>query len=389
MERSTNKRLYLDYNATSPLANSVRELMAQGDFPFGNPSSLHATGKKAFSFLRKAESGILSLFSLQNEYAVLFHSGATEGINTFIKGIAETVKNDGSVLHFFSSPTDHPAVHTMREYIQHYGHKAFSLQVDHLGQIDQKYLHELLKQVSPAPVLLNYTWVNNETGVINQLEYLSQLKKEFKNLIIHVDAVQAPGKVGSWAILNQDVDVYTFSGHKFGALKGCGFSLYRKNLLFSPLIHGGGQQMGLRSGTVNVFGAYSQFIALQELSDTFNAEAMKKGIDYLRDAIKSMLGSHGFIVADGGDLALNVVSFVIKGKKSDLMLAACDMAGIEVSAGSACSAGILLPNRTLMAIGLSAEDSQSYLRLSFGIDLNLELAHEVATRLSLVLQRFL
>lgn len=389
MEKLISNRFYLDYNATSPLANSVRELLAKGDFPFGNPSSIHSTGKKAFSYLRKAELGILDLFSCAQDYAVLFHSGATEGINTFIKGVAETFRDQGQIVHFFSSPTDHPAVHSLIEYLQHNGHKAYSLQIDSLGQLDWNYLEGRLEQFSSEPVVLNYTWVNNETGVVNSLEHLVTLKQRYPNVIIHVDAVQSPGKVRDWQTLCPAADVYTFSGHKFGALKGCGFSLYKRQLQFSPLLHGGGQQLGMRSGTINVLGAYTQYIALQELVTLFNSDEMEKGIIYTRDALRSLLGDKGELIADGGNTALNTVSFIIHGKKADILLAACDMGGIELSAGSACSAGVLHPNRVLMAMGLSAEASQSYLRLSYGPDLTVDLAREVVTKLSTILQRFL
>ena len=389
MEKSTNKRMYLDYNATSPLANSVVELMVKGDFPFGNPSSLHSSGKLAYSYLRKAEQGILKLFSLSDEHAVLFHSGATEGINTFIKGCADTIEQGNNHLHFIAAATDHPAVYSMRDVLRDSGHHVHTISINQLGHFNFAELTSLLKAVAPAPVLLNYTWVNNETGVVNHLVNLDTLKERFPNLVIHVDGVQAPGKIRDWDRFPLSVDVFTFSGHKFGALKGTGFSIYKKSLRFSPLLHGGGQQLGMRSGTINVLGAYAQYLALEELKIRFNSDKAEEAILALRLGIKKFLGNRGHLIADGGDLALNILSFIVYGKRSDILLAACDMAGLEVSAGSACSAGAILPNRVLMAHGISADDSQSYLRLSFAPDLDIHYALEVKARLEKVLSRFL
>ncbi len=317
MEKLTNKRLYLDYNATSPLASSVVELMVKGDFPFGNPSSLHSSGKKALSFLRQAEQGILKLFACEQDCAVLFHSGATEGINTFIRGIAETLQSRQPQVGFASFVTDHPAVHSIHRHFEQHNISLLLGRVDPLGQYDLLELESFLHAQSGAAVLLNYTWVNNETGVVNDLSKLEALKKKFPNLIVHVDAVQAVGKVRNWWQLSKCADVYTFSGHKFGALKGTGFSIYRKNLQFAPLLLGGGQQSGFRSGTINVLGAYGQYLALIELKNKFDADQLEQSTDYLRSELRSFLHTKGKLVADGAPIALNTISFLIHGKKQN------------------------------------------------------------------------
>ncbi len=387
MEKSTS-RFYFDYNATSPLADSVRKFLSEGDFLYANPSSVHTSGKKAYGAYKLASSELMSSFGLSDSHRIMFHSGATEGVNTLIKGFADYARRDGKVVHFFYSPTDHPCVFNLKESLQLFGHKVYPIDVDENGDFDEKVLIERIKSLGDVPVLLNYTVVNNETGVVWNLDRAVRIKQQ-TGCYVNVDCAQSPGKIRNWDILSPHLDCYTLSGHKFGALKGVGLSFIRNDFEFTPLIVGGGQQDGMRSGTVNVLGVMSMHLAIRELKEKFAPDDMEQGLKYIHDALKELLGDNGRIVAEGMVKNLNTISLIVKERKSDVMLAAFDIAGIEISAGSACSAGVLAPSRVLMSMGMDESEAKSFLRFSFGFDLNLDLAKEYVEKISPVLERFL
>ncbi|MCK5882555.1 MAG: aminotransferase class V-fold PLP-dependent enzyme [Bacteriovoracaceae bacterium] len=387
MEKSIS-RFYFDYNATSPLAGSVRKFLAEGDFLYSNPSSAHTSGKKAYGAYKLASTELMKAFNLSDGHRIMMHSGATEGINTLIKGFAASQKRDGNIIHFFYSPTDHPCVFNLKESLQLVGHKVYPIDIDGNGNFDENVLIERMKSLGDVPILLNYTSVNNETGVVWDLERVARVKKQ-TGCYVHVDCAQAPGKIRGWDKLNTHLDCYTYSGHKFGALKGVGFSFIKKEFQFSPLIIGGGQQDGMRSGTVNVLGVMSMHLAIRELKENFSPDDMEQGLKYIHDALQELFGDKGYIVADKMTKNLNTISLIIKNNKSDVMLAAFDIAGIELSAGSACSAGILSPSRVLMSMGVDENDAKSFIRLSFGPDLSLELAKDYVISLTPIFERFL
>ncbi len=368
MERSISNRFYFDYNATSPLAKRVNDYLRSGDFLFGNPASLHATGKKSRKQINDTIEYLSKLFNLKADtHKLFFHSGASEGINSIFKGLAFKFFKANKQVSFFFSTVDHACVIQMKEDLESLGHKVLFFPVDKNGLFDQIELtKDILKEISEGrESFLNYTVINNETGVIWPLQWAEEIKKQ-TNAFIHVDAVQLIGKMLNWDMLSPELDAYTFSGHKFGALKGIGFSFINKDIDFSPLIVGGNQQGGLRAGTENALGIHSIKLALHDMLEHFNATDLGLAKDEIEQGLVEFLGDKGEVVARAAPFRnLNTIFLIIYGQKAETLSAKFDMIGIELSTGSACSSGIIKENRVLMAMGYSYENSRASIRLSF------------------------
>lgn len=368
MEKSISNRFYFDYNATSPLAKKVTDFLHSGDFLFGNPASQHQSGKKSKKLINESIEYLHDLFSLSsNHFKLFFHSGASEGINTIFKGIAlKNFKAKKSVSFFFSE-VDHACVVQLKDDLETLGHKVFFFSVDKNGIFDrEKLINSIVKESSEGhETFVNYTYVNNETGVVWPLSWALEIKNR-TNAFIHVDAVQVVGKIPNWNELDLSLDAYTFSGHKFGAIKGIGFTFLKKEITFPALIVGGTQQDGLRAGTENAMGVYSLKLSLMEMKERFNSQTLFEAKTEIENSLVEFIGTRGEIVArDNTNRNLNTIFLILHGQKAESLSIKFDMAGIELSTGSACSSGVIKENRILMAMGYSGVDSKSALRFSF------------------------
>jgi cysteine desulfurase len=341
-------RIYFDYNATSPLAPSVTRWLAEGDFFWGNPASQHSTGKYARARLDDVVESLQQTF--QTNHRLFFHSGATEGINTFAQGFP------GESVLFAYSPLDHSAVLTQAQRLREHGHMTLALPVDQQGQLRFDEAVEALRVAqklhAPTHTLLNWTWVHNETGVVWPLTEAVRVKAA-TGCIVHVDAAQAPGKIANWRSLASELDMYSFSSHKFGALKGTGWSFIHPDLALKPLLLGGGQQHGLRSGTENVMAAWSVKLALEELVHSYHAGEAQDLMREVRRELDGWLRGRGErVCAHAPRLNSNTALFVLYAMPADLSLPLFDLAGLELSAGSACGSGTARPSHVLQALGL-------------------------------------
>jgi cysteine desulfurase len=368
LERSISNRFYFDFNATSPLSKRVTDYLHSGDFLFGNPASMHSSGKKSKKFINETIDYLYEVFNLKNDtHKLFFHSGASEGINSIFKGHALKFFKEQKKVSFFFSEVDHACVVQLKEDLEIFGHKVYFFPVDKNGLFDQpKLIKNILKETSEGrESYLNYTYVNNETGVVWPLDWAEEIKKE-TSAFIHVDAVQIVGKIPNWEMLSSSLDAYTFSGHKFGALKGIGFSFINKSTEFSPLIVGGTQQDGLRAGTENALGVYTIKLALHDMKEMFKPHDLGSAKNEIENSLVQFLGKKGEVVArNSPHRNLNTIFLVLHGQKAETLSAKFDMMGIDISTGSACSSGIIKENRILMAMGYSFEDSRSCIRFSF------------------------
>lgn len=359
---------YLDYNSTAPLCLSVREKISKQLYPDGNPSSIHSDGKRALKMINKITRRLFDTFSLSShDFFILYHSGATEGVNTILR-------NRDCV---FYTPCDHPCVTKFLASQK----KAKHMDVNAKGKIEN--LKQMIDQFKisndVSDLWINITWMNNETGVVEDIFEVIKLKKEF-GFKIHVDAVQTVGKIPGWNKLSSDVDAYTYSGHKFGALKGIGFSFVKNNVEIRPLLLGGSQQRNLRSGTLNSHGIFSLMDALLELDCAANENlAMLQ----LKNEIIQLIKSFSMTVIEND--SYNTICFIHPHLKSDELLIHFDLHGLCVSSGSACSSGSLEPSKVLEAMAFG-ELARNSIRISLGRE-NLQQAQKIKERLNVVLTK--
>lgn len=378
--------IYLDYNATSPLALPVINWLSEGDFSFANPASVHKSGKKAKRALSDARESLYSLFKISSrDYQIIFHSGATEGINSLVLqwGLERSI--EGKTGDFFAFSTDHSCVRKQVKRLEELKQNTFLLEPLN-DDFELEKLREKLQKSRDG--FLNWTWSNNETGEVYPLEWIKELNVE--NFFIHVDAVQVPGKVESWNKLIPEVDAYTFSGHKFGSLKGIGFTIIKQSSLMSPLLLGGGQQKDLRSGTENPMGVQSVCLALRFLAENYDHAKQKEAKDFVELEIQKILSDRGEIVrADAPYRNGNTICFLLKKYRADVVMTAFDLEGFEVSSGSACGAGTVQPNPALIGLGYSEDYSKNSIRLSFSPYFKLEDAKLFTSSFLPILKRFL
>lgn len=382
--RSINNRYYFDYNATSPLAESVKDWLAKGDFPFANPASIHHSGKTARRHLNEVREFLFSSFNLkESNFDLFFHSGATEGIGNLIRGYFERHEKAS----FVYIATDHSCVFEHGKYLASKGITVLELQVDQDGQILSESLEKLYNL--KGPIFLNWTWVNNETGVVLPLQQVDAIKTRLTDCFVHVDSVQAPGKVSNWNQCHESLDAYTYSSHKFGSLKGVGFTFLRLSSDVAPVIVGGGQQGGRRSGTENSYGVYSIMLALKELIATYDSVRSEQSLSLIKESILSALADGGELVAAAAPFRnSNTLYVVFNHVKSDITSVAFDLAGIDVSTGSACSSGAIVPSRVLLRMGYDEIRAKSAIRFSFAPNITKTQAQEYAQKICEVVKRF-
>lgn len=369
-------RIYLDTNATSPLAPAVKSWLVEGDFIFANPASQHSSGKKSAFALDEVRDFLFELYSLNpKDFDLYFHSGATEAVNTFALS--------GSKLAdalFVYAPTDHACV---REQHSRYSQTCL-LQVDSEGDLLlEESIAEIKKQKSKN-IFLNFTWVHNETGVVWPLSLAEKLK-EATGAIVHVDAPQSIAKVKDWTTLSSLLDMYSFSSHKCGAFKNHGWSFVRKKSL-TPVMLGGGQQ-ALRSGTENTMAAMGLKLALEEIKDKWSYLNSETLINEIRSFLDSSLKNVGARVSSQAErLNTNTILFYFLSQPSDQTLPLFDMAGLELSSGAACSSGAAKESHVLKALGIE-KCAKNALRLSLNWDFSSQDWEILRPRLSQVIEK--
>jgi cysteine desulfurase len=252
------------------------------------------------------------------------------------------------------------------------------------GSIDIDALKSDLQVHAQKTCLMNVTWVNNETGIVQNLQSILDTIKG-KIVVLHVDGAQAIGKIPQWNELLPEVDAYTFSGHKFGALTGIGMTIFKEPGEFHALIVGGGQQNGLRGGTENVWGIASLRLALESTAKNLPllSHAAK---DIIENKLTQALADQIIIVGQHSPRNVNTINVIFKKAPSDSALIHFDLAGMDVSAGSACSSGRLKASHVLVAMGLQAWKSHG-LRFSFSPQMSIEAAQKYATEIISVFQK--
>lgn len=350
--------IYLDYAATSPMRREVREAMRPYlDGRFGNPSSIHRWGREARASLEDARDRLASVLGVETS-EVVFTRGGTESDNLAILGRSREQAGRSVVC----SAIEHKAVLGAAQAGEREGNPLRILACDGTGRIDPAALDEMLPG---RPSIVSVMWVNNEIGVVQPVRELAERCAE-AGVAFHTDAVQALGKVPV-RLDEVPVALASVSAHKIGGPKGVGALVVRRGTRLVPLVHGGGQERGLRPGTEDVAGAVGLSLAA-ELAVAEREESAAR-IGGMRDRLEAGLRARvPDLVVNGGEAerAPHVTNLSIPGVSNDGLLLTLDLEGIAASSGSACSSGAVTPSHVLLALGLPPEIAAPSVRFSLG-----------------------
>ncbi len=356
--------VYLDNSATTRTDPEVIRVMADVmEKVYGNPSSLHGVGDKAHRLIGEAREAVARTLGVQPR-EIVFTSGGTESNNLAIKGVAERFRNRGR--HLITTEVEHPSVYQAFRQLEERGWRVTYLPVDRLGRVSEE---DVEKALTEDTVLVSVMHVNNEVGTIQPVEAIGRVLRSRPKVIFHVDAVQAFGKLELDPV-RWGVDLLSISGHKFHGPKGVGALYIREGLRLSPLLAGGEQEGGLRSGTENVpgiAGLAKAAILAQQRRET--ARQWQRWKEELIQAVTSRLEGvvvNGDTTTEGG--APHILSLSFPGLKSEVIVHALEQEKVFVSSKSACSSKKETPSRVLTAMGLDDRTAIGSIRISMGYD---------------------
>ncbi len=357
------RKVYLDHSATTAVDESV--LAAMLPFfrsSFGNPNSLHAWGREVRKAVDEAREKVAALIGAQPQ-EVLFTGGGSEADNLAVKGTAWARRDRGR--HLITSAVEHHAVLDTMKWLGKNGFEVTVLPVDREGFVSPEALDAAIR---PDTTLVSILFANNEIGTVQPVAKLGEVCRKH-GVLFHTDAVQAAGHL-PMDLSNLPVDLMTLAAHKMYGPKGIGALYVRKGIRLTPLIHGGGQEYGLRSGTENTpyiagFGEAAALAAKRLGNGDVDRERALR--DRLIDGVLSRI-EDSFLTGSRTERLPYHASFCIPRVEGEAMLLRLDFAGIGASSGSACTSGSLEPSHVLLALGLPHEIAHGSVRLTLGKD---------------------
>jgi len=361
-------RIYLDHAATTPVRPEVKEAMLPflGEEAFGNPSSGHSFGRMARAGLEAARKRVAEALGAQLR-DVLFTSGGTEADNLAVLGCAMDACGglDLRNAHLVTTAIEHKAVLAALHEAERLGAKATVLPVDGRGVVSLEALEAALKD-RLKPTIVSVMWMNNETGVVQPVAEIARRCSD-AGVPFHTDAVQAFGKLPVRLDQHPGITFCSISAHKIGGPKGVGAMVVRGRKGVHPMLHGGGQQGGLRPGTENVPGAVALGIAAELAAR--EQPATHARLAGIRDAVQEALTAriadlvvHGIEATRGP----NILHVSAPGTDSEAMLMHLDLAGLACASGSACTTGSVEPSHVLAAMNVPRDVAIAAVRMSFG-----------------------
>ena len=368
--------LYLDHAATSPVRPEALEAMLPYlTERYGNPSSHHTVGEAAAAALADARAKVAAVLGVRTN-EVVFTSGGTEADNLAIKGLAigaalrrDSRRSRGSPVHVITTPIEHEAVLASCDYLERvHGFDITLVPVDDTGAIDPA---DVAAAIRPETAVVSIGYANNEIGTVQDVAALAEVTTAAR-VPLHLDAVQAAG----WLPLRgTGADALSLAGHKIGAPQGIGVLAVRARLPLEPVLHGGGQERGRRSGTENLAGAVAFATAL-ELAEAERESAAER-VGALRDAFVERVLAHVPTAQVTGHPTRRLpgtASFTFAGTSGEAVLLELERRGLVTSSGSACAAGSDEPSHVLVACGIAPDIAQSAVRFSFGHALTADLS---------------
>jgi cysteine desulfurase len=359
----TDRELYFDYNATTPVDPRVREVMQETAANcFGNPSSSHARGQQAAQVLSRARCQVAGLLGGEPG-EICFTAGGSEADNLALKGVVLPLLLQRRKVHIVTSAVEHPAIRETCIWLERYGAEVTRLPVSSDGTLPPE---QVVAALRPETRLVSLMLANNETGVLFPLAEIGKFLRE-RGILLHCDAVQAAGKIAI-DVQRLQVDLLSISGHKLYAPKGVGALWVRSGVGLEPLIHGGGQEHGMRAGTENLCGiaAFGQAcdLVVQGLADE------SRRILHLRDELEKKLDEaldHQLVFHGHRQQRVpNTSSLSVPYVDSESLLTYLDIEGVAISAGSACASNEHQGSPVLQALGVAPELARGAVRISLG-----------------------
>jgi len=380
----TKRVTYLDNAATTPVRPEVLEAMLPylGSEAFGNPSSAHRFGRAARAGIEEAKRAVAAAVGAEPNQ-VVFTSGGTEADNLAIIGAALAAKDRGRPFRVAVTATEHKAALAAAHAVTHLGGEEIILPVTASGQVENEALETALKT---GVAIVSVMWVNNEVGTRQPVAAIAARCSD-AGVPFHSDAVQAFGKLPV-SLRDVNCSLLTISGHKVGAPKGVGALIVRDRNAVEAIIHGGGQQYGIRPGTENVPGIIGLGVAARLAVE--EQQALAARLSALRDELERRLLA---LVPDAvihgwqGERAPHISNASIPGTDSEALLMHLDLAGIACSSGSACSTGAIEPSHVLTAMGVPRDLGVAALRFSFGKDSTVEDVEAVSAALPKIVEK--
>ncbi|MBR1628259.1 MAG: cysteine desulfurase [Lachnospiraceae bacterium] len=360
---------YLDNAATTQcLPEAAEEMQRVLLEDFGNPSSLHTKGMHAEEYLKKARKTIAKTLKAQ-EKEIVFTSGGTESNNLAIFGTARAKRRQGR--RILSTQIEHPSVYNPMVALQEDGFETSFLPVDKEGLLSLEHLEAM---VSEETILVSIMHVNNEIGSIEPIEEAARIvHQKAPKAIFHVDGVQSYGKL-ALVPKKMGIDLLSVSGHKLHGPKGSGFLYIREGVYILPILYGGSQEAGFRSGTENVPAIAGLSVAVDQMFAS--REAHQAHLSQLkRRLLEHIAGIEGVVLnssASEENSAPHITSISVPGVRAEVMLHALEDKGVYVSSGSACSSNKATKSRTMVSIGASEEEMESAIRFSFSYKTTME-----------------
>jgi cysteine desulfurase len=357
------KKIYLDFNASTPIASEVAEAMRPFlSQHFGNPSSRHWAGIPAKEAVERARQQVAELLQCSPS-EIVFTSGGSESNNHAIKGVFFTLKEKGN--HIITTQIEHPAVINPCRFLEKLGAEVTYVPVDQYGSVDPQ---DIQRAITPRTILITVMHANNEVGTIQPIEKISEIAKE-RGIILHTDAAQSVGKIPTRAD-HLRIDLLSIAGHKLYAPKGIGALYIRKGTPIEPLIHGAGHESGRRAGTENVL----LIVGLGKACEVANRYVGDTKMCSMRDRFWKLLQDNfgKAVVLNGHPLNRlpNTLNISFVGKTGGEILSR--LAGVAASTGAACHSGSVELSPVLKAMGISPEVGMGAIRFSIGRTTTLE-----------------
>ncbi|MEE9152350.1 MAG: cysteine desulfurase family protein [Thermoplasmata archaeon] len=355
------KRIYLDHGASMPMdarvLEAIKEHMVED---FGNPSSLHTEGRTGRKLVEKARESVANLIGAEDKQTVIFTSGATESNNLAIRGTAHRNKNKGN--HIITSAIEHMSVMNPCKDLQKEGFEVTFVPVDKDGLVDPEKIKEA---ITDKTILISLMYANGEIGTIEPIREIGEIAKD-KGIYFHSDCVAAEGHI-PLDVQKGNIDLLTLSSNELYGPRGIGALYIKKGVKIQPVMYGGGQERGLRSGTENLYaiigmGKAAEFAKKEMVNE---AERLKELRDKLIEGILENI-EEAYLTGHRTKRLGNHASFRFSYIEGESIILNLDMEGIAASTGSACTSKTLEPSHVLLALGLKHEEAHGSLVLTLG-----------------------